>query len=116
MDPISDKEQLRYAIITPVRDEAEYLPVSDLIRRPPVVVYADSTLRDAADQIREVLVHANYFSQKDVEICLAYDLKTLRGHASYPAIEALHLAFRKQYADEEEPAPIAKGAVEGAMP
>jgi chloride channel protein, CIC family len=29
----------------------EKRPISSLIRRPPVVVYADSTLRDAADQM-----------------------------------------------------------------
>ena len=29
---------------------------------------------DAADQIREVLIHGNYLSQKDIEICLGFDL------------------------------------------
>ena len=32
---------------------------------------------DAADQIREVLIHGNYLSQKDIEICLAFDPDTL---------------------------------------
>jgi hypothetical protein len=56
---------------------------------------------DPADQIREVLVHANYFSQKDVEICVAYDLKALRDHANYTAIEALHWALHAQHAEDE---------------
>src|SRR3954471_19777380 len=32
-------------------DENEQQPISSLIHRPPVVVYAESTLRDAADQM-----------------------------------------------------------------
>lgn len=32
-----------------------------------------------ADQIREVLIHGNYLSQKDVEICLGFNLATLTG-------------------------------------
>ncbi len=73
---------------------------------------------EAADQIREVLVHANYFSQKDVEICLAYDLNTLRDQESYPAIEALHEALREQYGEDTEPtaARIPDGAGGRAMP
>jgi len=29
---------------------------------------------EAADQLRELLVHENYLSQKDIEICLGFDL------------------------------------------
>ena len=32
---------------------------------------------DAVDQIREVLIHGNYLSQKDIEICLGFDVETL---------------------------------------
>jgi hypothetical protein len=32
---------------------------------------------DAADQIREVLMHDNYLSQKDIEICLGFDVEPL---------------------------------------
>ena len=32
---------------------------------------------DPADQIREVLIHGNYLSQKDIEICLKFDLSSL---------------------------------------
>ena len=31
---------------------------------------------DAADQIREVLIHGNYLSQKDIEICLCFDVES----------------------------------------
>ena len=40
---------------------------------------------DATDQIREVLVHGNYMSQKDMEICVEFDLATLGGHAAMAA-------------------------------
>lgn len=30
-----------------------------------------------ADQIREVLIHAHYLSQKDIEICAAFDCQAL---------------------------------------
>lgn len=38
---------------------------------------------DVADQIREVLIHKNYLSQKDIEICLGFDLASLAGHAQH---------------------------------
>lgn len=50
-----------------------------------------------ADQIREVLIHANYLSQKDVKICLNFDIGTLAGHEHFPAIKALFEAFVLAY-------------------
>jgi hypothetical protein len=32
---------------------------------------------DADDQIREVSIHGNYLSQKDIEFCLAFDTESL---------------------------------------
>lgn len=52
---------------------------------------------DDADQIREVLIHANYLSQKDVEICLDFDIGTLAGQPDYPAIMALHDSLVANY-------------------
>lgn len=46
---------------------------------------------DAVDQIREVLIHGNYLSQKDIEICLKFDPETL---VSDPAIEELRALHR----------------------
>jgi len=57
---------------------------------------------DARDHIREVLIHQNYLSQKDIEICLAYDLSHLRTGPDFPAIEVLHQSLRDAYADTEE--------------
>ena len=53
---------------------------------------------DAADQIREVLIHGNYLSQKDIEICLGFDLETLAGNAGIAGIRELHDALVINYA------------------
>src|SRR3989337_99041 len=44
---------------------------------------------DAPDQIREVLIHANYLSQKDIEICLRLDLDSIADRAEIDSIRAL---------------------------
>lgn len=56
---------------------------------------------DAADQIREVLIHANYLSQKDVEICLKFDINTFANEAEFPNIKALFDDFVTLYSVEE---------------
>lgn len=52
---------------------------------------------DNADQIREALIHENYFSQKDIEACLNFDIGTLANHENFPAIKALFDAFVDSY-------------------
>jgi hypothetical protein len=52
---------------------------------------------DATDQIREALIHENYLSQKDIEICIAYDLTSLSTEANYREMEALHDTLRTKY-------------------
>ncbi len=56
---------------------------------------------DAIDQIREVLIHHNYFSQKNIEICLAYDISVHADHTNYSDIHALHQTLRDTYYDSE---------------
>lgn len=55
---------------------------------------------DTADQIREVLIHGNYLSQKDIEICAAFDTTDYKLDPNFLGIESLHHAFQKQYAHE----------------
>ena len=55
-----------------------------------------------ADQVREVLIHENYLSQKDIEICLCADLSSLSTHARAKEIEELHGALVKMYPDVED--------------
>ena len=49
---------------------------------------------DAGDQIREVLVHGNYLSRKDIEICTSCNLDSLRTHERFADIESLHNDLR----------------------
>ncbi len=48
------------------------------------------------DQIREVLIHDNYMSQKDIEICISFDISAL-GDENMEAIEALHNTLCEAY-------------------
>ena len=62
---------------------------------------------DAADQIREVLIHGNYMSQKDIEVCVGLGLAELRDRAEFPQIEELHRSFVATYGDTGAAAPSA---------
>lgn len=55
---------------------------------------------DAADQIREVLIHGNYLSQRDIEICTAFDTDACRAHPNFIGIGSLHRALREQFSHE----------------
>lgn len=50
---------------------------------------------DAADQIREVLIHGNYLSQKDIEICLDFDVESLADRSGIERMRELHAALAK---------------------
>lgn len=55
------------------------------------------------DQIREILIHGNYLSQKDIEICASYDIlqhEELEMHTNFPGIESLHRTIQR-YRNEE---------------
>jgi hypothetical protein len=52
---------------------------------------------DDADQIREVLIHDNYLSQNDIDICLGFDLATLGKPPEIDAIKHLHEALTSEY-------------------
>jgi hypothetical protein len=56
---------------------------------------------DPTDQIRELLIHANYMSQKDIDICLSFDPETLAGHVGIAGIRELHDALRVGYATRD---------------
>ena len=45
---------------------------------------------DASDQIREVLIHSNYLSLKDIEICTRFDIQQLGGQHGLADMRALH--------------------------
>ena len=68
---------------------------------------------DAADQIREVLIHDNYMSQKDIEICLSFDLAGMADRPDIDSIRTLHEALRSGYGSDDEPARHNNRAVAG---
>jgi hypothetical protein len=55
---------------------------------------------DLADQIREVLIHGNYLSQRDIEICLGFDLYTFAARPEYKNMRELHDALVARYGGE----------------
>lgn len=55
---------------------------------------------DPSDQIREVLIHANYLSQKDIEMCLACDVSDLSTAPEYAQVTELHEALREDYGQD----------------
>ena len=56
---------------------------------------------DAADQIREVLIHGNHLSQKDIEICLGFDVESLADRPEIDAMRELHAALVEKYKSED---------------
>ena len=61
---------------------------------------SDIEEREYAEPDQEIemnLIHRNYVSQKDIEVCLTYDLSKHHAHINFPTIEALHLNLQRQY-------------------
>jgi hypothetical protein len=48
---------------------------------------------DPEDQIREVLIHGNYLSQRDIDVCLAFDLGEFAAQPEYEGVRELHEAL-----------------------
>ena len=52
--------------------------------------------QDEKDQIREILIHGNYMSRKDIEVCMNFDISRL--HNDYrDCVEVLHNTLREMY-------------------
>jgi hypothetical protein len=52
---------------------------------------------DPTDQIREVLIHDNYMSQRDIDICLGFNVDGLQEHAGIEEIRKLHDELTMNY-------------------
>ncbi len=55
---------------------------------------------DSLDQIREVLIHGFYFSQKDIDICRFFDVDRLSEKSSFEEITDLHQTLKKSFSHE----------------
>jgi hypothetical protein len=53
---------------------------------------------DDSDQLREILIHGNYLSQKDIEHLLTFDIAQLSAETNYTEMEILFNAFKIEYA------------------
>ena len=48
-------------------------------------------------EIQEVLIHPNYLSQKDIEICIGFDVTGLSSHEHFDKIQKVHDALIAGY-------------------
>jgi hypothetical protein len=67
-----------------------------------LVESSDIEEREYADPKLEIevsLIHQNYISPKDIEICLGYDLAPLGTDPNFAAIQALHQCLQENYAE-----------------
>jgi hypothetical protein len=65
-----------------------------------LVESSDIEEREYADPEQEIevsLIHRNYVSKKDIEVCLTYDLSKHETHTDFPAIEELHQSLVAAY-------------------
>jgi len=56
---------------------------------------------DAADQIRELLIHENYLSQEDIDICLDFDLAGIEDRPEIDSIRTLHEVLKSEYGPDD---------------
>ena len=64
----------------------------------------------APDQEIEVnLIHKNYVSIKAIEVCLAYDLRSLAEQPNYPEIQTLHETLLGEFEELWASDPLARG-------
>ena len=62
----------------------------------------DSNVReflDDGDQIREILIRKNYFSKKDIEHCLLFDINLLAQEKNFTKIKKLFKNHHKEYTE-----------------
>jgi hypothetical protein len=78
-------------------------PIIERCYRDFLTASADPEEREypePTDQIREVLVHANYMAQKDMEICMRTDISMLLEGPQAEHISALHTKVAAIYGQE----------------
>jgi len=57
---------------------------------------------EPADQIREILIHGNYLSQRDVDVCLGFDLTGLDNRQEIENIRKLHAVLKEKYGSDSQ--------------
>jgi hypothetical protein len=88
--------------------------IEDHMRAVIVEIYK-GFLVDSADQeeleyatldqeIEINLIHRNYMSRKDLDICRSLDIQALRDHQNFGVIQGLHESLRQAYVEPEDAA------------
>jgi hypothetical protein len=54
------------------------------------------------EEIEVNLIHRNYVSRKDIDICLEFDIQELDDHPRFAVIEGLHESLAKLYSEPSE--------------
>ena len=49
-----------------------------------------------------MLIHGNYLSQKDINICLSFDLTSLAQQPEFESMCTLHEALTSEYGQDDE--------------
>lgn len=57
---------------------------------------------DDGDQIREVLIHGNYFSRRDISLCLNFNPMELSGEPDFSNIQSLCEALQQRYGNDDK--------------
>jgi hypothetical protein len=76
------------------------MPVIELCYREFLLQNHDADVReypDPADQIHEILIHENYLSQKDIEICAGFDLTSVSAEPDYEHMRELHEVLHTKF-------------------
>jgi len=54
---------------------------------------------DDVNQIKEILIRKNYFSKKDIEHCLTFNINLLEQEKNFTKIKKLFKIFQKEYSE-----------------
>ena len=52
---------------------------------------------DETDQVREALIHVNYLSLKDIEICTRFNIRKLADQHGFECMKSLHNCLLTEY-------------------
>ena len=91
----------------PVQDHTKPAPVLSSKTATATSCFRTTALRkreypDAADQIRKALIHENYLSQENINMCLGFDLAGIADRIEIGSIRTLHEVLKSEYGPDNE--------------
>jgi hypothetical protein len=57
---------------------------------------------DPLDELMAALIHRSYISQRDIDVCLDFDIASLGGDPHYGGMCELHDVLKGKYGSEDE--------------